>query len=192
MVSVTSPLLPYRLSICGLDEIAGFSRQGVTHAVSLLDPDWPDPESFSSFSGCRRMVFRFHDVIDEDEGTVAPATDILRAILEHGRELRGARVGHLLVHCHAGVSRSTATAAILLTQFNPGRERDAFAEIARLRPWSWPNSRMVALADELLGRGGRLVDAMRSHHARMIEDWPDLAAPLREGKRAREFLSAAR
>ncbi len=185
------PLLSFAVSICGLDEIVLHAGTGVTHALSILDPEWPDPSVFSVFTGCRREVFRFHDLIDDEDGMVAPASADIRGLLAFGGRLREQAVGHLLIHCHAGVSRSTASAAILLAQFQPGRESDAFVELARLRPWSWPNSRMVELADALLGRQGRLVAALRAHHARMIEAWPDKVELIREGPRARDFRFAA-
>lgn len=179
-------LVAYDLSICGLAEIPDFAGCGVSHALSILDPEWPDPPAFAKFVGCRRDIFHFHDIIDEGDG-VAPSREDVRRILDIGERLQGEGVRHLLIHCHAGVSRSTATAAILLAQFNPWREEEAFRQLAGIRPWSWPNSRMVEFADGLLERQGRLVAAMRGHHARMIQAWPELAAPLRDGDRAREF-----
>ncbi len=87
----------------------------------------------------------------------------MEQILGVGRELaRSAGGGHVLVHCHAGVSRSTAATAILLAQDNPGREAEAFAAVARLRPGAWPNARMVDFADDLLERDGRLRAGLRA------------------------------
>ncbi|NBC94875.1 MAG: hypothetical protein GVY27_00820, partial [Deinococcus-Thermus bacterium] len=44
--SATTPLVPYRLTICGLGELAGFADAGVSHVLSILDPDWPEPQAF--------------------------------------------------------------------------------------------------------------------------------------------------
>jgi predicted protein tyrosine phosphatase len=180
----------YEISICGLDEIPAFAGSRVSHALSILDPEWPDPDAFCRFSGCRRHTLRFHDIIDDIAGWMAPTADHVRTILSLGTELRDSEARHLLIHCHAGVSRSTAAAAILLAQFHPGREDEVFGELARLRAWSWPNSRMVGIADEMLRRQGRLCAALRTHHGRMIKVWPERAALLREGDRAREFQLA--
>ena len=91
------------------------------------------------------------------------------AIIAVGRELaRSASGGHVLVHCHAGVSRSTAATAILLARESPGREAEAFRTVARLRPGAWPNGRMIDLADALLARQGRLTAGLREmQEARM-------------------------
>jgi hypothetical protein len=95
-------------------------------------------------------------------------------------------VAHLLIHCHIGISRSTATAIILMVQDNPGREAESFAHLKAIRPYSWPNSRMIAMADALLGRKGALVEAMRGHHREMARARPDMMPYLRESERAAE------
>jgi hypothetical protein len=51
---------------------------------------------------------------------------------------------------------------------------------------------MIELADDLLGRDGQLIAALRVHHGQMIEEWPDLADSIRTGSRTREFVLAER
>ena len=67
----------------------------------------------------------------------------------------------ILIHCEAGISRSTATALIMYACWlGPGREREAMERVRKQRPTAVPNRRMVRLADALLGREGRLIDAL--------------------------------
>jgi predicted protein tyrosine phosphatase len=102
-------------------------------------------------------VLRFHDLALPVPGARMPEADDVAEVLSFGREVRSGRgPAHLLVHCHAGVSRSTAAAAILLAQPNPGREREAIDMVTSLRPVARPNRRMLRIADELLGRRGAL------------------------------------
>ncbi len=154
-------LAPFQLTICGLDELAAYREAAVSHVLSILDPDTPVPAALRSYAGLNaHWVLRFHDISLSMPGARIPQPDDVAELLSLGRELRAPRAGaHLLVHCHAGVSRSTAAAAILLAQPHPGREREALAEVAALRPVARPNRRMLALADELLGRRGALVRA---------------------------------
>lgn len=183
----TASLVPYRISICGLAELDGFCAANVSHVLSILDPDWPDPDNFSRYNPHRREVWRFHDIVNPRRQHVHPSSDIVQRILEFGAQSRDADITHLLVHCHAGISRSTATAVILMAQHNPGREVEAFDHLAEVRPKSWPNSLMLRLADDMLGRGGALVEAMRRHHHRVARAYPDWAEALRDGERAREL-----
>lgn len=177
-------LVPYRITICGLEELCQHGRSGVSHVLTILDPEWPDPTDFAAYAPHSRTVWRFHDIIGERPGMAAPQPTDVAAILAFGREHGG--IDHLLVHCHMGISRSTAAAAILLAQHNQGRERHAFDHLWAIRPRSWPNSRMVRFADDMLGRQSALVDAMREHHARVAAAYPDFAALLRQGERAAE------
>ena len=100
-----------------------------------------------------------------------PQAEHVEAILDFGRLLTAEAIArekpHLLVHCHMGVSRSTAAMTILMAQSNPeeGAER-IFSELLRLRPQAWPNSLMVEFADEQLGRPGRLMTALGGLYAR--------------------------
>jgi len=66
-------------------------------------------------------------------------------------------VRHLLIHCHAGISRSTAATLTFLAQALPHETADAVIDrLTQILRQAWPNSRMIAFADELLGRDGRL------------------------------------
>ena len=127
-------------------------------------------------------------------GYTAPTQRDVTAILELGRELMDEPVERLLIHCHAGVSRSTATAAILMAQNNPGREPDVFAELERMRPCSWPNALMVRIADGLLERDGALISrACGAHQRRIAEAFPEFAemlARIRSRARPRRFDEA--
>ena len=183
---MTDAILPCRLSICGLDELPAFAADGVTHVVSILDPDYPDPDAFADYAPHDRTVLRFDDVIEDSAFYQAPGHAEVSTILALGDRLAVEPVAHLLIHCHAGVSRSTAAAALLLAQRAPDQADRIFDIISTVRPKSWPNSRIVRLGDEELGLDGRLVAAMEAHHARVARSYPDLAALLSRGMRAHE------
>lgn len=182
------PLLPYRITICGLYELDQHAAAGVGCVVSILDPNHPDPAAFRRYPPHRRILYRFDDVVRARDGVVAPAVANVHAILDLGREMAAKPVEHVLIHCHAGVSRSTAAAIILMVQDNPGREADAFAELLRIRPRSWPNALMLTLADEILERDGALTEGLREHQRRIVRDHPDLADMLMGSERAHEVL----
>ena len=173
------------LTVCGLDELDGHSDRGVTHVLSILDPGWPEPAAFESFDPHFRATFHFHDAIEPDPGVVMPERSDVDRILAFGREAGDER--HLLIHCHAGISRSTAAMLMILAQAHPTETEEAIVDrLLAIRPQAWPNSRMVAFADESLGRGGRLLAAVSRIYARRLEDQPELADIMRRLNRARE------
>jgi predicted protein tyrosine phosphatase len=185
------------LTICGLEELEHHSARAVTHVLSILDPEWPDPQAFSGYDPHHRTILRFHDAIEPRPGLALPQRGHVEAILGFGRALgHGAQArdeGHLLVHCHAGISRSTAAMAMILAQVHSDEDEERiFQRLQEIRPQAWPNSIMVGFADELLGRGGRMVEAMRRLYARQLALRPHLAETMRGIGRGREVEMAGR
>jgi predicted protein tyrosine phosphatase len=179
------PLIFSALTVCGLDELDRHSARGVTHVLSILDPEWPEPEAFGGFDPHARATLRFHDAIEPGAGVVLPQKSDIEAILAFGRDAGDER--HLLIHCHAGISRSTAAMLMILAQAHPSETEGAIVErLVEIRPQAWPNSRMVAFADKLLGREGRLNAAVAGIYARRLVIAPDLAETMLRLNRARE------
>jgi predicted protein tyrosine phosphatase len=184
-----------RLTICGLNELGAFRDAAVTHVLSILDPGHPDPQDFAAYGPHKRLVLRFDDIIDPAPNMLLPEREHVEALLRFGEGLAaegGDPLAHLLVHCHAGISRSTASMAILLAEARPDGDEDAFfAEVRAIRPQAWPNSRMIGLADGLLGRNGRLVAALRRHYGMQMRLRPDLADMIGRAGREKEVQMAA-
>src|SRR5436190_1285517 len=131
----TTGFPPFGITICGIPEIEEHSTAGITHILSIHDPDLADPPEFIGFPPHRRLSLHFHDIIEPQPHLVAPSRENVERLLEFGRELGDAPRGHLLIHCHAGVSRSTAAAALILAQAVPERAaREVFEAIVRMRP----------------------------------------------------------
>ena len=68
----------------------------------------------------------------------------------------------LLIHCYAGISRSTATALLALLIKTQGSELDCALALRAAAPHAKPNQLMISLADEILQLEGRLIDARTS------------------------------
>jgi predicted protein tyrosine phosphatase len=173
------------LTICGLDELDGHRGRRATHILSILDPEWPEPLAFQAFDPHFRATLRFHDAIEPGPSLVLPHKADVEAILAFGRD--AGEAAQLLIHCHAGISRSTAAMLMILAQARPHESEDAIAErLIEIRRQAWPNSRMIGFADELLDRGGRLLAATGSIYARQLAARPELGEIMRRGNRARE------
>jgi len=181
----------FRVTICGIPELDEHSAAGVTHVLSILAPDWADPPSFAAFPPHRRLTLCFHDIIEPTPGRYAPSREDVERLLAFGRELGEAPESHLLVHCQAGVSRSTAAAALILAQAHPDRSAgEVFDEVARIRPRAWPNLRMVEFGDELLGRDGEIIAAAGTIYRRVLDRDPSFGEVMLDSGRSREVLAA--
>ena len=191
MTPATSTFAPFRLTICGIPELGEHCAAGVTHVLSILDPDWADPPAFAAFPPHHRLALRFYDVIEPRPDRLAPASADVERLLAFGREPDLTAGSHLLIHCHAGVSRSTAAAALILAQARPDRTaREALEAVAQLRPRAWPNLRILEFGDALLGRNGEIVAAVAAIYQRFLEREPDFEETMIDGGRSREVLAA--
>ena len=102
-----------------------------------------------------------HDIAEAQEGLTPPGELHVRNLLDFAQSWDRARP--LVVHCYAGISRSTATAYIVAAALAPARDEFELAQtLRRLSPSATPNQRLIALADDVLGRGGRMVESVRS------------------------------
>jgi predicted protein tyrosine phosphatase len=185
-------IAPFRLTICGLDELASVRP---SHVLSILDPDWPVPEAFGAYGEHEKLELRFHDVIEAMPGVIMPREEHVRALLAFGRDLLAEppAEAHLLVHCHAGISRSTAAMALILAQGRPDVPAEAIlAEVLRIREKAWPNLLMLELGDAMLGRGGTLPAAAQAVYRRQVERRPFLWDFMAQANRERELAHAVK
>jgi predicted protein tyrosine phosphatase len=106
----------------------------------------------------RHEKLSFHDIVVITPGLVAPDHGVVQAILDFGRDA-DPRVP-MLIHCWAGISRSSAAAYIIACDRNPGHEDAIADELRRRAPSVTPNRLMVAIADDLLARGGGMTAAI--------------------------------
>ena len=125
----------------------------ITYVVSIGDGDDPLPAGYSNAQ--RKVRLRIADVVTDEGAT----EEDVRRIVELAHQLRS-ETGIVLIHCEAGISRSTATALIIhACWLGQGREDEAMGRVIAQRPYAIPNRRMVALADSFLGLNGRLLQA---------------------------------
>jgi predicted protein tyrosine phosphatase len=147
----------------------------LSETAAVISIGEPDSEHPYGFEPSRELHFRFefHDVINEGQtkkhGGVAvtpPSPDDVERMIELAPMLEQHST-FVFVHCNAGISRSTATSFILrCVWLGAGHEEFAMRAVVKDREQALPNKLMVNYADEILERGGAMLEAVRAHYQR--------------------------
>jgi predicted protein tyrosine phosphatase len=107
------------------------------------------------------LFLHVHDIDRPGDGQILCGTEHVEQLLGF---IRGwDRRAPMVVHCWAGISRSTAVAFLAACALQPGRDEAGIAAGLRAAsPTAYPNRRIVALGDEVLGRSGRMRAAVEA------------------------------
>jgi len=149
------------IHVCSLARLhATVSETGARHIVTLLRltdrverPRHIVPEN--------HLVLAVDDITTPVEGYTAPADDHVQRLIDFVGKWD--RTAPMVVHCYAGISRSTAGAFVAACALNPERDELEIAwEMRRASRTAQPNARIVTIADRLLKRDGRMVRAIET------------------------------
>jgi predicted protein tyrosine phosphatase len=140
--------------VCPLSRVPEVARDNrPSHVVSLLDPGTHFPAIPAL--GDRHLRVGVHDIEEEAKGFDAVCDLRIRTLLDFVQKWDPA--DPILIHCYAGISRSTATAFITACAHNPSADEEEIALALRAAsPTASPNRRFIALADAELNRSGRM------------------------------------
>ncbi len=134
---------------------------GAGSVMTLLSPSGVEAVRPPGIKRDRHLVVGISDIVAPKEGYTHAGEAHVAEMLAFFRAWD--RGSPLLIHCYAGVSRSTAAAFIGVCALAPGRhERDIAAALRWASPTATPNARLVALADAALRRSGRMIAAIES------------------------------
>lgn len=147
------------IHVCSLARLhSTVDQTGARHIVTLM-------KDIAQVRRPESVLEKNHLLLDMDDITM-PIEGYVPPCEEHVEQLISFVTGWdrktpLVVHCFAGISRSTAGAFITACALNPKRDERGIARLIReASPTAQPNIRLVSLADEILGRNGRMVRAI--------------------------------
>ncbi|MGH6837208.1 MAG: tyrosine phosphatase family protein [Methylocella sp.] len=148
-----------RIHVCPLSKLPETVRgTGARSLVTLIDKGTPVRRP-AGIAAEEHLVVVLSDVVAEFEGHIPPAESHVEELLAFVR--RWDQMAPLLIHCFAGVSRSPAAAFIAACALRPRQNEAGIANAMRASsPTATPNARLVAIADSMLGRDGRMVAAI--------------------------------
>ena len=151
------------IRVCGVSELGDQILMAPASVVSIWDPQAEDAggylELFSRhLPGVPVFVRKFDDITTPEKNRRLVTKVDVQEILNFAKSAPLP----ILVHCRAGISRSTAIAyAILCQMFGPGMEDECMKRLAEIRPQAFPNELIVTIADKVLKRRGEMLRAYR-------------------------------
>lgn len=131
-----------------------------SRVVSLLSPYDVFPV-FDGLAADLHLQVPIHDITADIGDWRAPEASDAERVIRFVEAWD--RADPMLIHCWAGISRSTASAFITACVHNPKADEEEIAHVIRAAsPTASPNARLVGHADALLGRGGRMTKAIEA------------------------------
>jgi predicted protein tyrosine phosphatase len=147
------------IHVCSLAALSETVRAvGASHVLTVMANVDQVPRP-ASVLPANHLKVQVDDITEQIEGFVAPSQTHIEQVLQFVRSWD--RNAPMVVHCYAGISRSTASAFAAVCALNPHRDEIAIArQIRSASPIASPNRLIVSLADKALGREGRMLRAL--------------------------------
>lgn len=147
-----------KIIVCGLAAAKHqLELHGAQSVISILGPETPHPD----YAPHRHLALTFNDINAPAEGMVSPAAHDAVRLVEFVKSWD--RQAPMVIHCWAGISRSTASAFAALCVLRDGEsEMELASLLRRASPSATPNRLITSLVDQHLGRKGRMVKAVES------------------------------
>ena len=143
------------IQICSLEAAREANWHAFDGVITIEDSTIEDPLRVDG--PCKQLVLKFDDISLPVEGYIQPEEHHIENALLFADQVGE---GLLLIHCHAGISRSSAIAlAIIAKALGAGKEIEAIKTLRRINPYAHPNKLMVWMADEILNRNMKLYKA---------------------------------
>ena len=147
------------IHVCSLADLhPTVARTGASHILTVM-ANVAQVQRPASVLAANHLRVQMDDITSEMEGFTAPNEAHVDQVLGFVRGWD--RKAPLVIHCYAGISRSTASAFAAICALNPGRDESSVArQIRALSPSAYPNRLIVTLADKALNRNGRMLRAL--------------------------------
>jgi predicted protein tyrosine phosphatase len=154
-----------KIIVCPLSRLEDtLTRSGAKHVITLVRDEELIKRERDRLLGHglelgKHLWIEVDDIDEELDGMIAPSLTHLEQLISFLGKWDGTTP--IVVHCYAGISRSTAAAFILACILSPTlNEREVARRLRLASPTARPNKRFIALADSHLKRDGRMIHAV--------------------------------
>jgi len=154
-IRVIIKLINFPIHICSL-EGARESDISLYDGVITIENSFEDNPLRYGYEYPEQLILQFDDISVPLDDFIEPEEKHILSALSFAEKIDG---GSILIHCHAGVSRSSAIAlAIIAKKLGKGKEVESVKTLEKINPHARPNKLLVWLTDEILERNKKLYD----------------------------------
>ena len=145
--------MTFPIQICSLEVARETDISIYDGIITIEDSTIEDPFRIEH-GPPEQLILRFDDISGPHPKWVEPQEFHIEKALAFADKIGD---GELLIHCHAGISRSSAIAlAIIAKGLGEGNEVKAVKTLEKINPDARPNRLMVWMTDEILTRDMKL------------------------------------
>ena len=143
----------FPIHICSLHQVRELDISTYNGIITIEDTTIREPFRVITDEP-KQLILQFDDINEPIDDYVVPQISHIRRALKFADKIED---GSLLIHCKAGISRSSAIAlAVIAKRLGSGKETEAVNTLEHINPNCRPNKSIVELTDELLERNGKL------------------------------------
>ncbi len=157
-----------KIIICGLADIK--------NAVETYNPDMMltiinknfAPDTPQGLNPNRHLKLLIDDISEPREGFRLPEKEDVQKLLDFTNDWDQSKP--IIIHCHMGISRSTATSLGVICKYDPENLELHVEKLKELAPHASPNKLMTKYVDEILGLDNRLSKTLNLFDPETIEE----------------------
>ena len=145
--------------VCSLAQLhETVEKSGARTLVTVLNEDMAINRP-ATIRPENHLILGMNDINVQTKGLLLAGEEQIQSFITFVRHWD--RSAPMVIHCWAGISRSTAAAYAAICALSPERDECEIAQALRsASPYATPNVRIISIADQLLHRNGRMLDAI--------------------------------
>tara|TARA_B100000579_G_scaffold17589_1_gene12390 strand:+ start:4806 stop:5312 length:507 start_codon:yes stop_codon:yes gene_type:complete len=157
-----------KIIICGLADIENcVNKYNPDKMLTIINKNF-SPDTPTGIEESRHIKMLIDDISEPRDGFVLPEKHHAQSLLDFTDDWDTNKP--LLVHCHMGISRSTATSLGVAAKFDPDNIELIIEKLKEIAPHASPNKLMTQYYDEILNLNNRLYSSLNYFNPEPIEE----------------------
>ena len=157
-----------KIIICGLADIQNcVDKYNPDKMLTIINKNF-SPDTPQGMDEGRHIKMLIDDISEPRDGFILPEKHHAQELLDFTNDWDTSKP--LLVHCHMGISRSTATSLGVAAKYDPENIELIIEKLKEIAPHASPNKIMTQYYDEILGLNNRLFSSLAFFDPEPIEE----------------------